>query len=54
MYSNTCSQHDVLFDLGGIETEEYRPEHNFIGPDYDTNRTRYIRDNVDYDKLLNK
>ncbi|MBQ0049929.1 MAG: phosphoethanolamine transferase [Bacteroidales bacterium] len=43
---------NVLLHLGGISTDEYQAQHDFISEKYDKQRKRIIRGDIDYDALM--
>ena len=43
----------VLFHLAGIEQADYKPSLDLLSPEYDESRPRFIRDDVDYDEIMN-
>ena len=48
----SCDLPHLLFYLGGISTPEYIEKRNILSPQYDLNRKRIIRNDVDYDELM--
>lgn len=41
----------LLLGLAGIHTPAYRPQYDLLSPQYDENRPRILKGQVDYDKL---
>lgn len=48
MTDNTCQ---LLFDLAGLQTIYYRPEHDLISPKFRASK-RIVNDNIDYDAVM--
>lgn len=44
---------NVLFHLAGIKTPGYYPNRDFLSPEYDSSCPRIIRDQEDYNKIIN-
>lgn len=48
----SCDLPHLLIYLGGISTPEYKEKRNILSPKYDLNRKRIIRNDVNYDELI--
>lgn len=48
MTDNTCQ---LLFDLAGLKTIYYRPEHDLISSKFRASK-RIVNDNIDYDAVM--
>ena len=44
----------LLLYIGGIESPDYRADHNIISPEYHQQRPRLLRGNEEYDTLLKR